>query len=634
MMENMMNPRFFLRCLFSIFFYLWVNNCVAENNSVACDFPKDADKRFHAVMQACTESLNTNQLPALLAKDVASFHPDDQWVNVHINSAEATPKALVLSLGIPDAYRLVVWQLNNNDIQKLLQLDEQSSFYARSLWHRQLQIKVQLAPEQTTQWIIFYRTHAKTPLYLELSDPQFNTLAQSRDDLGNGCIFGVMILLIILLVLLFIFNHSEVSFLFYAILVTSNILFIAQLNGYGFAYWWPNEPQWNMNAPVFFMLLFLLSHGLFAIQYLQLSWRYPRLYKIHIVYLCLALVVIPFQFLYALDEIQAVFMASYSVLAVVAAGVVVRNRESFARLYFLGTLSLMFFAIILFSIGLFWKNIFPQINVLTYPKIGAVLESDFFAIALVGKLIEHNRQQNELRLKRLAEAEQLLQSEQARAQALALAEHNQLQLASASHDISQPLASIRFAMSALHFSEDQQKTTQHIDKTLNYAQTLLKDILDQSRADWALAGEKISFPILFSQLEQEFTLQAQMKKLQLNIVYSRLECVGSTLIIYRILNNLLSNAIRYTSKGRVVLGVRRRERGIELQVGDTGAGIPPEIMRLLLLPFQQGEQSQQGYGLGLFIVKSLCFQSNYLFSVASKPGKGTLFSVYIPFAAE
>lgn len=633
-MANMINTHFFLRCLFSIFFYLWANSGIAQTNSVACDLPRGADKSFHLVMQTCAESLSASQRPESLAQDVMLSHPDDQWVKVHASSAETTPKTLVLSLGIPSAYHVIVWQLNNDGTQKLLQLNEQSSFYERSLWHRQLQVNVQLEPMQTTQWIIFYRTHAKTPLHLELTDPQFNMLDQSRDDLGNGCMFGVMILLIILLILLFAFYHSEVSFLFYAALVASNILFIEQLDGYDFAYWWPNSPQWNMNAPILFSTLMLLSHCLFAIKYLQLSWRYPRLYKIHLVLLGFTFFLFPLRFLFAVNEIYAVLMAIYSVLSVVAAGIAVRDGVTSARLYFLGTISLMLFSIILFSLNLLWKNIFPQINALTYPKIGSLLESVFFAIALVSQLIEYNRRQNELRLQRLTETEQLLQSEQARAQALALAEHNQLQLASASHDISQPLASIRFAMSALRFSEDQQKTTQHIDKTLNYAQTLLKDILDQSREDWSSVGEKISFPILFNQLEQEFTLQAKTKKLQLNIIYSQLECAGSTLIIYRILNNLLTNAIRYTAKGRVILGVRRRARGIELQVGDTGAGIPPEIVRSLLQPFQQGEQSQQGYGLGLFIVKSLCSQSGYLFSVVSKPGKGTLFSVYIPFAAE
>ena len=206
----------------------------------------------------------------------------------------------------------------------------------------------------------------------------------------------------------------------------------------------------------------------------------------------------------------------------------------------------------------------------------------------------------------------------------------QLQLASASHDISQPLASIRFAMSALRFSEDQQKVTQHIDKTLMFAQTLLTDILDQSQKNWGVSAEKISIPVLFNQLAHEFTPQATAKKLQLDIIYSRVECNGSTLLLYRILNNLLANAIRYTNKGRICLGVRRRKQGIEVQVVDTGPGIPQALIHSLLLPFQQGEQAQQGYGLGLFIVKNLCHECGYEFSLQSTQGAGTAFSVYIP----
>jgi signal transduction histidine kinase len=98
-----------------------------------------------------------------------------------------------------------------------------------------------------------------------------------------------------------------------------------------------------------------------------------------------------------------------------------------------------------------------------------------------------------------------------------------------------------------------------------------------------------------------------------------------------VLRNLLSNALRYTPSGRVVLGVRRRGGGVELQVLDTGPGLAAAQVDTLLRPFEQGRTgAADGFGLGLFIVRSLCEQAGWTLRIRSRVGRGSCFAVWIP----
>ena len=126
-------------------------------------------------------------------------------------------------------------------------------------------------------------------------------------------------------------------------------------------------------------------------------------------------------------------------------------------------------------------NPFPFIDFFHYPKIGFLLETLFFSAALISKMWQFRQQQTEQRLHRLAEAAQLAQAEQERRYAEARAADSSLRLAAASHDISQPLASLRFAIDVLKQQQAQQPLAEHIDRTIQYAQTLLTDIMQECK---------------------------------------------------------------------------------------------------------------------------------------------------------
>ncbi|MBY0238022.1 MAG: sensor histidine kinase [Burkholderiaceae bacterium] len=583
-----------------------------------------------ALQAQATACQATNATPLILeycmqaATAPAGSPPGLIWHR--IRATPAAPNAL-LDIGLPDAYALVVLQRQGNDWHTLAKLDEHSRYRDRPLRHRKLIVPL-AATDGPVELLVGFRTHGTTPLAPRLLTREQLIDDDTRADLANGIIFGIMLVQVPLLAV-GLGTHQNNSYRIYAGLVLTSVLFIAQTEGYGLQFLWPDSPAWNMAIPEILALLMMGWHGAFAISLLQMRWRMPRLYRLNRVLIAAAALCAMVHLMYPATLWTLALTSAYGVLAVASAGEGVRQNVPAARFYLLGVLSLCSCSLVMTGLSMLWSNPFPGVPVLTFPKFGYLGETFFFGAAVLNQLRLQNEERAALRLQRLAENEQLLHAEQTRFAAMAEAERHKLRLASTSHDIAQPLASIRYAIAALHQRQDSMPIAAHIDNTLNYAQTLLNDMMTQCRRE-ASGPELIELDELFARLEQEFSAAARHKGLRLRVHPPSWQVSGSALLLYRILSNLLANAIRYTPQGTVLLGARRRDGGIELQLWDTGPGIAPAMQRTLMAPWRQGEPGGQGFGLGLFIVRSLCEQCGYELVIHSTPGRGTGFCIRLP----
>jgi len=134
---------------------------------------------------------------------------------------------------------------------------------------------------------------------------------------------------------------------------------------------------------------------------------------------------------------------------------------------------------------------------------------------------------------------------------------------------------------------------------------------------------------LLSQLVSEFSLLAKQKSIQLRYVKSSLWVITDRRLLSRLIQNLLSNAVRYTIKGKVLIGVRRRGATCELFIADTGSGIAKENQAQIFDEFKRinPDDSHQGLGLGLTIVDKISQLLNFNLSLRSELNKGTVFSL-------
>jgi Na+/proline symporter/signal transduction histidine kinase/CheY-like chemotaxis protein len=212
--------------------------------------------------------------------------------------------------------------------------------------------------------------------------------------------------------------------------------------------------------------------------------------------------------------------------------------------------------------------------------------------------------------------------------------------AAASHDLLQPLNAARLFVSALESQArahpEIQELASRIDDSMRAAEELLTDLLDSARLDsGVLKPDIVSFPIidLLEELRRQYAPLAQARKLQLRIVDSHEVVRSDRSMLRRILQNYLSNALRYTERGGVLVGCRRRGGELEIAVFDTGPGIRPHQRQKMYAEFSRLEHEspwgEKGQGLGLSICDRLAKLMQHPLSFASHPGRGSMFGIRV-----
>lgn len=215
-------------------------------------------------------------------------------------------------------------------------------------------------------------------------------------------------------------------------------------------------------------------------------------------------------------------------------------------------------------------------------------------------------------------------------------------LAAASHDLLQPLNAARLLMSTLRERElpaPEQHLLDRAHMALEGAEDLLADLLDIARLDQAAITPSLSVCCvneLFHSLASEFEPVAHAAGLQLSFVPTTLCAYTDCHLLVRILRNFLSNACRYTAKGRIVLGVRRRGDKLRIEVWDTGLGIAVEQQKKIFQEFNQlgnnHSTGRKGVGLGLAIVERIANILGARIGLRSQVGRGSCFSVEVPLS--
>lgn len=214
-------------------------------------------------------------------------------------------------------------------------------------------------------------------------------------------------------------------------------------------------------------------------------------------------------------------------------------------------------------------------------------------------------------------------------------------LAAASHDILQPLNAARLYVTSLVERQDggeDARLVGNIDDSLEAIEEILGALLDISRLDSGAMTPSISsfrMSDLMRSLEVEFTPIAKARKLKLTFVPCSLPVSSDRVLLRRLLQNLISNAIKYTPKGRVLVGCRRRGKSLEIGIYDTGLGIPVPKRAEIFKEFHrldQGARIARGLGLGLSIVERLARVLNHRIVVDSNRDGGSRFSVTMPIA--
>ena len=212
----------------------------------------------------------------------------------------------------------------------------------------------------------------------------------------------------------------------------------------------------------------------------------------------------------------------------------------------------------------------------------------------------------------------------------------------ASHDLLQPLSAARLFLSNLAMMElgiDQTDLVKRLGNAFESVEELIRAVLDISRLDSQrieFNRKAVSLDALFDRLRVEFEAPAAARGLRLRFVRSSLAVDSDPVFLRRIAQNLVSNAIKYTEAGGLLIGARRRGGQAWLEVHDTGIGIAAEDRDQIFAEFHrlgQDGSGEPGMGLGLSIVKRACAKLGHPIELDSEPGRGSVFRIGLEIVA-
>ncbi len=215
-------------------------------------------------------------------------------------------------------------------------------------------------------------------------------------------------------------------------------------------------------------------------------------------------------------------------------------------------------------------------------------------------------------------------------------------LAAASHDLRQPLQAgmlLQRVLAQRNRDPDLNDIIRQLGQSLDAQQEMLDTLLDISKLDAGIMTVKLghfSIRDLLDRLAMEFLPQFESCGLRFCMVKSSVWVASDQRLLGRILRNLLSNAMKYTRRGRVLMGCRVSGTTVRIQVWDTGIGMTPQQLTVIFEEFRQLEgeplSQRKGLGLGLAIVDRLARLLGHTISVHSEPGRGSMFEILVPLA--
>lgn len=216
-------------------------------------------------------------------------------------------------------------------------------------------------------------------------------------------------------------------------------------------------------------------------------------------------------------------------------------------------------------------------------------------------------------------------------------------LAAASHDLLQPVNAASLLLSSLaelQNSEESRALVQQVGRSLNTIDELLRALLDISRLDAGVVLpriENIELMELFESLASDFKPLAAQRQIELRIRQTDIHVMSDRTMLRRVVQNILSNAIRYTDKGGVLLAARRRGKTTRIDIVDTGIGISDELNTEIFEEFHRGippgryeDDISGGLGLGLTIVDRMLRTLDHQMKFRSRLDRGTWFQLRLP----
>lgn len=570
--------------------------------------------------------------PETTITEVPSAYPEVSatWYRLTLINTLHIQKDWVITTALTQAPLLKVYAVSDNQSILLLDINSQSSFADRHNHYRVLTIPLSFNAKETKVIYFQYRGIASNPIFPKVTTPETLEKRNSLFEFANGVVFGTVIVFFLFFFMQFLARPSKVMGV-YCMLVLSVGFLIAQMTGYNFKYLWPESGEFSIRFSSVTGGVTYIWYFLFAVTLFNLKKQSLILYR---GLMTATIIAAAFVILGFFTDVSK-YLSAFAIVALplpLVTGIMALRKKLPSSIFFLcGSIfhcsSAYIFVLTMIGVDLgLHRNIFPVAGV------GLLLDICLFAGALIyqSKVVRddlsHSLQN------RIVEAEELAQMEREKSASLAKLQDYTLQLAATTHDLTQPLASIKMTLSVVDENESAEAKSR-MQTTLRYTEKILHSLLNTTKKEFLELDQSLKLSSLGAELKLRHDNKVEEKGLDLRLFSSdgRVNC--SSVVVNRILDNLVSNAFRNTERGGVLVSFRRRSSGVLIEVWDTGSGIDSALLSKISRPYSQlnhSGQDTEGMGLGLYIVKALCANAGYALSIRSRVGRGSCFGFIVP----
>ncbi|MGF1606948.1 MAG: sensor histidine kinase [Rhodothalassiaceae bacterium] len=587
------------------------------------------------------------------------FIPDIIWLHVPVHNTGRSQGDWRLSLNVHFMHGLDAFILRADGRRETLIRDDVSwPFHRRDVDFAMLVGDFSLAPGERADLFVGYWSDGATAMPVSIETAESFSRRYGLVVAKNSAFYAVFALLILFALIFFAALRMRV-FLSYALYLSMVSLFVLQADGYGFQLLYPGLPTFNGIAalPLGFALNFFAAN--FTRDFLQTRRLHPVLNRLLLGFMavtaCLVLLG-PFGDTRMLKQLGFLYTAMGTLFFVGIGLVAVVTRRRGALFYLIGWITLATAAGFA-SLAHWVPGLIPPVITADLIRLGMLFEAILLGLAVITRItgIQAERDRAQRReldaLRRQVALQKRVETltQQGEAAAL-LADARRLQLASASHDLRQPLFALRAALRELAGRPGAgEGLSDRLDQSLRYLEQLLDRYLDQnSLGETVLAdrpeaerrgpsanAETFRLTTVLDNVRFLFAEPAKAKGLQLRYVPCTAVVQADPLAAMRILSNLASNAVKYTEAGTVLLGCRRRGGRVDVEIHDTGCGITEEQIRRAVEAQDRGPEDPNkapGHGLGLGIATDLAQQHGLGLTLASRRSGGTRACLSLPAA--
>jgi signal transduction histidine kinase len=569
------------------------------------------------------------------------------WLRIEVINGTADVSDWRFHLHTNFTQEVAIYRAGADDtIATLLDLDTQTPFSARPVDYPQLVAPFTLEPGERATLLVVYFSQGSSRISMSVETAQSFAAGARVSEAKNYAFYGMMLVLVAmssvaLLVL------RQLVFAAYAAYVLSLSLYVVHGDGVAFQYLWPNLPEFNSMASVVAGSCVMVFGALFAMSFLQTRRYHPIMHRIllAVVTAVLVLDVVLWATAPQLLKQLLVVMISVCVLTYISAGLVAaRTRFREVRFYLFAWLASLIPATLFtarFAFGLESTLITPYDAV----RLALIFDALMMGLAVFDGYNQQRQSALEQTLahaqRNLALGQRLAVLEERYEQVTALARRREESVKDTVHDLRQPMHALRLSLRQM-FNPADQRTTDigQVESALTYMEQLVAGRLAEDNAAPAGDGghegdaqDRLGLHEVLRGVADMFGAEAAAKGLDLKLVLATPDAPVAAYPLMRVAANLVSNAIKYTREGRIVIALRREGRGHRLEIHDTGPGLKGAEFEQALRRNERLDRDRDvaaGSGLGLAVVRETAESNGWRVSSCAARQTGASLRVHLP----